>query len=144
MSIISVSCSKFTNRSLTLLLSTTLASLLDPISRALTYYVRFKSYPQFLTSFACISCCGITLITLSLYPDNSVVYSGSFDFLPVTLYIISVMLYEFTNTSMFLFLRDALPASQITHAYRWNGMFNQLGNASGAIVIFIAIILGAL
>lgn len=141
-SIISFVCGKFEDSSQTLLLATTIAAIVDPIFRASTYYLRFRS-------FAGLGCATMTLISLSCallilanLPESSPIYSGNGGYLVVILYVTFNGLHVFTNTSIFRYFKEHVSPVAVPHSYRWGGMASQTGALVGTGITFACIITG--
>jgi hypothetical protein len=154
-SLISFACGKFTNRKIILLLATSIASTIDPCFRWLTNYVRLDTIRAFKISTFFLVIFSVALSTLAKLPPTSRVFSTqSMSFLPVVVYVMFNVLHVFTNTSLFLYLKDAVEShpmslgglehgsKDVQNAYRLAGIASQTGALLGTTFTFVAIITG--
>lgn len=143
-SIISFVSGKFEFASMVLLLATTLSAVVDPVSRALTDYVRIKTRKGlFISTFTLLSLAGC-LFVLSCLPSNSLIYRGNGGSIVVVLYVLFNALHVFTNTCIFRFFKDEMPPELVQHSYRWGGIASQAGALVGTGITFCVIITGTL
>jgi hypothetical protein len=102
---ISTVCGRFNDRTVSLLLSTSIASSIDPLFRGLTYWIRMHSELSFALA-SCVltttACAELLLLTL---PSDARLFKEA-GLLPVALYVSFNALHVFTNTCVFRALKD--------------------------------------
>jgi hypothetical protein len=142
--IISYACGKFNNAQLVLLLATAIAAIIDPWTKALTYYFRFQTISTLWTAtLILIGLTGGLLICASL-PDDSSIYGGNGGVLPVLLYVSFGAFFGFTNTCVFRYYKDVTDHEHVHHAYRWSGVASQSGAMLGSVIAFSLVVTASL
>ncbi|KAJ1422527.1 hypothetical protein B484DRAFT_399042 [Ochromonadaceae sp. CCMP2298] len=127
---ISYACSKFDDRSMVLLLSTGIAAVLDPLFKALTFYVRIRTF------HGLVLCAGL--------PGDLSLYRGAGGVLPVSLYVGFGALFGFSNTCVFRYFKENISPDCVQHSYRWSGIASQSGALMGSLIAFSVVVTNSL
>lgn len=142
--IISYACGKFNNASLVLLLATGIAAIVDPWTKAVTYYVRLTTLRSLGFATATLVCLCSGLIICAGLPTTSSLYQGNGGVLPVLLYVSFASFFGFANTCVFRFYKEVTDHQHVHHAYRWSGIASQSGALLGSIIAFSLVVTGSL
>lgn len=144
-SLISSVCGRFEYPHTTLSLATGIAAVLDPACRFLSGYYRFKTLNEVMMSSAVLSGLSAVLVVCAVLPSDAGIFSDPWGgILPAMIHISFISLFVFTNTCIFLVLKDTIPDDCIGHAYKWSGLSVQIGAVVGTVVSFTLIMLGVM
>lgn len=141
---ISFACGKFNNAPLVLLLATGIAAVVDPMFKALTNYVRIKTFHGLLRATALLVTMAVGLLLCAALPNSSALYQGAGGILPIMLYVTFGSTFGFANTCVFRYFKDNVPPEYVQHAYRWSGICTQGGALLGSFISFAVLISGVL
>jgi MFS family permease len=142
--IISYACGKFNNAQLVLLLATAIAAIIDPWTKAATYYFRLQSISKLWMATSVLICLSCGLILCAALPNNSAIYGGNGGVVPVILYVTFAASFGFTNTCVFRYYKDVTDHEHVHHAYRWSGVASQTGAMLGSVIAFCLVVTASL
>jgi hypothetical protein len=141
--IISSVAGRFKKSALTLSFATGEAAMVDPIFRFYTAYFRFESLTQIHRATYMLIFLSLCMLSLQFLPSTFVLFTDPLGGLSmVTLNVLFVTLFVFTNTSSFLYFKENVPERLIGYAYKWNGLSIQIGAVAGSLLSVLLFMLG--
>lgn len=141
---VSLACAKFNNRTLVLLLATGITAMVDPLCKAATAYARIETLGGLQLSSLCLALLTASLVLCIVLPSSLPLFSGAGGVLPVSLYVSFGALFGFSNTCVFRYFKQNVPASCMGHSYRWGGIATQSGALVGSLISFAVIVTNTL
>jgi hypothetical protein len=116
--------------------------VLDPIFKALTYYIRIRTFQGLRTATCALILLALGLVLCAALPANLPLYKGAGGILPISLYVGFGALFGFSNTCVFRYFKENIDPNCVQHSYRWSGIASQTGALIGSLIAFTVVVTG--